>query len=598
MTSKTDGEVNEGQNLKTFNSSDEADIKEKTTFLQLEEKKEDGNVSSKPRAKWDSQIEFIFSCLSFAVGLGNIWRFPYLCYKNGGGAFLIPYFVSLFCMGLPIFLFEMGAGQFSSKGPIRVWSLCPLFEGIGYGMCMLSVYIAIYYNILISWAFFYFFASMKSWVTGTISWSSCDNYWNTIRCRDGDQSSNQTYFSHHDDGIKSPSDEYFHHAMLGVSDGIEDLNSVRLELVGCLLLAWVIVYAALWKGIKSIGKFVYVTALFPYVILLILLVRAATLPGFVDGVIFYITPEWSKIFEIRVWAEACTQIFFSIGVTWGVVITLSSYNQFSNNVYRDAVIVAVGNCVTSVFAGFVIFGIIGFMAWEQNTSVSDVVTSGPGLAFIAYPAAVSKMPLPQLWSVLFFFMLLLLGFGTQISTTETVVTVLLDQFPKLRGENRKWTTLVVCGLLFTFGLSMTTDAGIYIFQLWDFHAATYSAMILGALEIIVVAWIYGADNFIEDLRTMIGFYPPLRLFWKWSWKIVSPLMLLAILLFTMINYSQLQYDGYIYPAWTNVLGWMLSLSSVLLVPVVMVWKILVKRQNVRDLLRPTSEWTGRAIKPQ
>ena len=120
----------------------------------------------------------------------------------------------------------------------------------------------------------------------------------------------------------------------------------------------------------------YVTALFPYLILVILLVRAATLPGYMDGITFYLTPQWERLADIRVWADACTQIFFSLGVTWGVMITLASYNKFNNNVYRDAIMVAIGNCCTSVFAGFVIFGIIGFMAHELGKPVKDVVTEG------------------------------------------------------------------------------------------------------------------------------------------------------------------------------------------------------------------------------
>ena len=153
----------------------------------------------------------------------------------------------------------------------------------------------------------------------------------------------------------------------------------------------------------------------------------------------------------QVWADACIQIFFSLGVTWGGMVTLASYNNFSNNVFRDCVMVACGNCITSVFAGFVIFGIIGFMAHElgvevslklssykvqENTTsclqVADVAAQGAGLAFIAYPEAVSRMPISPLWSILFFLMLLSLGFGTQFSTTETVVTILTDQFPQLR----------------------------------------------------------------------------------------------------------------------------------------------------------------------
>ena len=161
----------------------------------------------------------------------------------------------------------------------------------------------------------------------------------------------------------------------------------------------------------------------------------------------------------QVWADAATQIFYSLGPSFGGLITLASYNKFTNNCHRDAILIAFSNCATSIFAGFVIFSIVGFMANQAGVSVEKVIDGGTGLAFIAYPEAVAKMPISPLWSVLFFLMLLLLGFGTQISTTETVVTILLDQFPTCRGTHRKWVTLGVCGVMFLAGLSMTTDAG-------------------------------------------------------------------------------------------------------------------------------------------
>jgi len=544
------------------------------------------------RGSWDNPIEFLLSCLGFAVGLGNIWRFPYLCYRNGGGAFLIPYIVSLIFMGLPVFLFEMGAGQFSNEGPIAVWKMCPLFQGIGYGMCFLSLYIGTYYNIILSWAFFYIFSSF----TSSLPWASCDNPWNTEACRRFDSKNctelggimtNQQECVFQKDvtidvwknisetarNAKMPSDEFFHNFMLDISNGIHDIGEVRLELAGCLLLAWTLVYCALWKGIKSFGKLVYFTALFPYCILIILLVRAATLPGYMDGISFYLTPKWEKLLEINVWADACIQIFFSLGVTWGGMITLASYNKFKNNVFRDAIMVGCGNCMTSFFAGFVIFGIIGFMAHELGVPVEEVAAQGAGLAFIAYPEAVSRMPISPLWSILFFMMLLSLGFGTQFSTVETVVTVLLDRFPNLRGKNRRWCTLGVCLFMFCCGLSMVTNGGIYILQLVDNHSATYSALILGCLEVSVMAWIYGVDKFLEDLRFMLGFYPYPRLFWKWSWKISSPVIVILILNFTIKDYAGNKYDTYHYPGWANTVGWCITFSSVVCIPIVGLFKI-------------------------
>merc|ERR1712012_1283900 len=419
------------------------------------------------RGSWDNPIEFLLSCLGFAVGLGNIWRFPYLCYRNGGGAFLIPYIVSLIFMGLPVFLFEMGAGQFSNEGPIAVWKMCPLFQGIGYGMCFLSLYIGTYYNIILSWAFFYIFSSF----TSSLPWASCENPWNSEACRRFDSkncTSHGGVMTNEQDCVfqkdvtidvwknitetannaKLPSDEFFHNFMLDISQGIHDLGSIRWELALCLLLAWTIVYCALWKGIKSFGKLVYFTALFPYCILIILLVRAATLPGYMDGISFYLTPKWEKLLEINVWADACIQIFFSLGVTWGGMITLASYNKFKNNVFRDAIMEGMGNCITSFFAGFVIFGIIGFMAHELGVPVEEVAAQGAGLAFIAYPEAVSRMPISPLWSILFFMMLLSLGFGTQFSTVETVITFssvvcipIVGLFKIARAEGSLWARL-------------------------------------------------------------------------------------------------------------------------------------------------------------
>lgn len=341
-------------------------------------------------------------------------------------------------------------------------------------------------------------------------------------------------------------------------------------------------------------QLVYFTALFPYCILVILLVRAATLPGYMDGITFYLTPQWHRLGDISVWADACIQIFFSLGVTWGGMVTLASYNNFSNNVFRDCVMVACGNCITSVFAGFVIFGIIGFMAHELGVEVADVAAQGAGLAFIAYPEAVSRMPISPLWSILFFLMLLSLGFGTQFSTTETVVTILTDQFPQLRGKNRRWCTLGVCLVMFSVGMIMVTNAGMFILQLFDNHAATYSALIIGCAEVTVMAWVYGADKFLEDLRYMLGFYPYPYYFWYWAWKIVAPGIVLSILLFTALDYDGNSYSDYTYPTWANVGGWMITFSSVILIPIVAIKKICQEegtlKQRVTKLIKPTSDW--------
>jgi len=296
----------------------------------------------------------------------------------------------------------------------------------------------------------------------------------------------------------------------------------------------------------------------------------------------------------QVWADACIQIFFSLGVTWGGMITLASYNKFENNVFRDAVIVGMGNCLTSFFAGFVIFGIIGYMAHELGVKVEDVAAQGAGLAFIAYPEAVSRMPISPMWSILFFLMLLSLGFGTQFSTTETVVTIILDEFPHLRGKNRRWLLLGVCAFMYCAGLFMITEGGMYVLQLVDNHSATYSALILGCCEVSVMAWIYGADRFLEDIKYMLGFYPYPRLFWKWAWKIISPVIVVFILVFTWADYDGNSYGEYDFPAWANALGWIITFSSVIFIPIVATIKIYNEEgtftARIQKLTQPTYDW--------
>jgi len=212
----------------------------------------------------------------------------------------------------------------------------------------------------------------------------------------------------------SPSEEFWENNVLRISDGIEDMGGIRWELFGCLAFAWVLVFVCLIKGIKSSGKVVYFTATFPYMVLLALLIRGATLPGAIDGVKFYVIPQWHKLASLKVWGEAAMQIFYSVGAAWGALITMASYNKFNNNCYRDARLIPVINCGTSIFAGFVIFSIIGFMAHETGSTIHNVVRQGPGLVFIVYPEAIAKLPLPQLWAVVFFMMLLSIGLGSQV----------------------------------------------------------------------------------------------------------------------------------------------------------------------------------------
>uniref|UniRef100_A0A8P4FWL8 Transporter n=1 Tax=Dicentrarchus labrax TaxID=13489 RepID=A0A8P4FWL8_DICLA len=536
------------------------------------------------RGNWSNKMDFILSMVGYAVGLGNVWRFPYLAFQNGGGAFLIPYLTMLGIAGIPIFLLEVSLGQFASQGPVSVWKCIPALQGCGIAMLIISVLIAIYYNIIMCWTLYYLFASLK----GSLPWANCRNEWNTVECKDKDMllklinmtvDGNKTYVS--------PSEEY---NVLHISKGIEYPGDIRWPLAGCLLLAWFIVYASLAKGIKSSGKVVYFTATFPYVVLVILLIRGVTLPGAFDGILYFITPKWEKLNDV--WKDAATQIFFSLSAAWGGLITLSSYNKFHNNCYRDTIIVTCTNSATSIFAGFVIFSVIGFMAHELKVPIEKVADEGPGIAFVVYPEALTRLPLSPFWAIIFFLMLLTLGLDTMFATIETIVTSVSDEFPKYLRKHKPLFTLVCCASFFILGFPMITESGMFMLQLVDTFAASYSLVIIAICELVGISYLYGLQRFCEDIEMMIGFQP--NRFWRICWAFVTPTILTGILVLSLYQWKGMTYEDYTYPTWSMVMGWLMVICSVIWIPIMFVIKMYLAPGTISERLKlvcsPQPDW--------
>lgn len=585
--------------------------------------KEDENAE---RGNWSRKMDFFLSCLSYAVGLGNVWRFPYICARNGGGAFLIPFLIMLFITGIPLVFMEMSFGQFASSGVVSIWNVCPLFQGVGWAMFIVSLLIAIYYNMIIAWTLYYFFASFAK----TLPWSFCGP-WSSDGClEDRTEMSNCMHYGglwFNDSCVTnttvgqdrfleiqnisntsvldrhSPSNDYFHTVVLDITKGVEEMGAVRWQLALCLLLAWILVAICLAKGIKTSGKAVYFTAFFPYVVLTILLIRGLTLKGSVDGIVYFLLPQWDQLLNAKVWGDAAVQIFFSLSPCWGGLITLSSYNKFHNNCLLDSILVSIMDCLTSVFAGLVIFAIIGYMAHQLHLGVHEVATEGAGLAFVVYPEVVTKLPVSQLWAVLFFAMLITLGLGTQIATVTTVHTTLLDQFPHLFRKGRRSIMLLggIAVCCYLIGLAFCTKGGMYVLQLFDNYAATYSLLFIGLVECLVLSWVYGTERFFDDIQLMLGKRP--GRIWSISWKFVAPIALAIILVFTCVNFEATKYGKYHFPGWADGIGLLLTLSSILAIPVVALFQVVLEQrrsgggfiQCARKLTKPLPEW-GPALK--
>ncbi|XP_047440136.1 sodium- and chloride-dependent neutral and basic amino acid transporter B(0+) [Mugil cephalus] len=556
------------------------------------------------RGNWNSKKEYMLSMIGYAVGLGNIWRFPYLAYKNGGGAFLIPYFLMLFVAGIPLFFLESALGQFSSQGPVNVWNAVPLMQGVGVAMVMVTVIISIYYNVIIAYSLYYMFASMQS----VLPWSGCFS-WSNSNCSDTHAGhcngtnftmANSTQDNHtcpSSNSMQSPSEQYWDVVVLQRSSGLDETGTIVWHLALCLLLSSIIVSAALIKGIKSSGKVVYFTATFPYVVIVILLIRGVTLEGAGDGIEFYIgsRSNLTKLTEVQVWKDAATQTFYSLSIGWGGVMTLASYNNFHNNVFKDSFAITLTNAGTSVLAGFAIFSILGHMARVYNIPVDEVVKEGFGLAFIAYPDALSKLPISPLWSILFFFMLLTVGLDSQFAGIEVVTTCLLDTFPKFFKSKHAILTLATTSILYLLGLPCITEAGIYWLTLMDQFVANWVLLFLSLVELIGVSYIYGCNRFIKDIEMMLGKkHYTFWLWWRACWFFISPCIIVVILVWSVINFVPPAYGEIQYPTWGLALGWCMIAFILIWIPLVAVYKLTKARGNiwkrVKSVCSPSEEW--------
>lgn len=614
------------------------------------------------RESWGGRFEFLLSCIGYCVGLGNVWRFPYLAYENGGGVFFIPYFLMLFICGIPLFMAELAIGQYSGQGTLTVWKCLPAFKGIGYGMVMVSFLVYIYYNIVIAYSFHYLFSGFQK----VLPWTRCDAWWNSantkaecailnsgelsedqLNCRIANETnglvsfwkSNQTlvddwtsrfsnvtaypdfgsldYDSLFDPTKKTePAEEYWFRRVLRLETDetdagnelytISNLGGVLWDLVGCNALTWVLLFLCMFRGVKSSGKVVYFTATFPYVVLIILVAFGATLDGALDGIRFYLKPDVSKLQDGQVWAAAATQIFYSLSVSFGGLMTMASYNEFQNNILRDTLIVTLGNCFSSVFAGFGVFSFLGHLAYRNCLDVDDVVKAGPGLSFIAYPEAIGLLPVCQLFSALFFIMMVLLGVDSQFAHCDVPIQAFLDEYPNLLPKKfaRAIVVGVACLVGFLIGIPILTNGGYHVFRFFDDYVALYGLLLLALTFTIAVNYIYQfmtvKFRFFGDIEKMIGRMNIVaKVYFSLMWFVGSPVMILFIVINAFIGYKPLAdryFDTYgedaylIYPPWSNGLANTVAFLAFIPIPIYFVYA-LAKWGN--QSFYPTADWGAR-----
>ncbi|XP_060529848.1 sodium- and chloride-dependent GABA transporter 1-like isoform X2 [Cylas formicarius] len=534
------------------------------------------------RGGWGNKLDFLMSCISLSVGLGNVWRFPYLCYKNGGGAFLITYSISMIFCGIPLFFQEVAIGQYLGSGGMTfVGQLCPILKGVGFATMTIVFLLDVYYCIIIAWTLFYIISTFSA--LPKLPWAGCENWWNTEQC----------YSSLHNISEKvnkssSPVEEFFERKVLGMTN--PNPLDIQWGLFVCLLIGWLLVYFVVRKGLHQSGKVIWFSALFPYVILLIMLVRAVTLEGAGDGLLYYVTPRWEVLSTPGPWMDGASQIFFAYSIGCGALPALGSYNKFHHNSYKDAIITCIINTLTSVLAGIVTFSILGHLAHEQHSDVGDVVKSGPGLVFLTYPEVVLKLPGSPFWAATFFIMLVLLGIDSEFCLVESFITGLIDNWSTQLRPRRQMFTALICLVMFLLGIPMVTHGGMYIFQLMDYYSASGMSLLwVCFFQTVAISWVFGVDKLSDCVEQMMGLRP--NCFWRICWKYFAPAVILVIFVGQCLEYQTLRYGEYKYPFWANVLGFGISLSSMLWVPLYAVFYAFCQPssilKNLRNGLVPT-----------
>jgi len=474
------------------------------------------------RERWSNRTLFIFAAIGSAIGLGNVWRFPYLTYEFGGGSFLVAWIIGLIIMGIPWMMMEFGMGRYFQKGAPGVFEgIGKRWEWLGWWPVFMAFLIVSYYTVILAWSLHYAISS------ATVAWGMGEA------------------------GVAGAGD-YFFGTVLNLSEGAGVLGGFQWALVGLLAVTWIILFLLVFRGARHIGKIVFWTVIIPWALLVIILIRGITLPGAVEGLNYYLTPNLATLASPDLWFGAFSQIAFTLSLGMAGMFAYGSFVAKKADITNNAFITSFSNCATSFFAGFAVFSTVGFIMQALSIPVSEVSVSGLGLAFVTFPVAISMMPAANGFiGIVFFLCLFFLGIDSALFLVYGgVISPVMDKF----GLSRIKATAIVCAIAFIVGLLFTTSGGLYWLDIVDKAACFYGLLITGALACIVVGWKFGASKLREHLNETSDI--KVGGWWDWLLKLVVP----AGLLFVVVYGGFMQdipspYGGY--PLWAASMIWVI-----------------------------------------
>ena len=457
------------------------------------------------REEWKSRVGFIMAAVGSAIGLGNIWRFNYMAYSNGGGAFLIPYFISLFTAGIPLLILEFGLGhKMRGSAPLSFKKLGDRWEFIGWWPIMyIMIGVELYYTVIIGYCVNYLVYAFS------LVWGSDPN-------------------------------SFFFKNFLKVSDSPWNLGAPNITVIFGLAVVWFAMWVICSRGVqKGIEKACKIFVPLLIVLISILIIRGLTLPGAFEGIKWYLKPDFAVLKNPKVWMDAYSQTFFSLTIAFGVMITYASYLPKNSDINSSAFITGIINHFFSFFAGFAVFSTLGFMAFQSNQPLDKVVTQGIGMAFVAFPKALNEMPMfSKLFGVIFFLALVIAGLSSAISLIEAFSASVMEKF----GVSKSRVINIICILGFFGSIIFTTKGGLYWIDIVDHFILQYGLVIVGFLECLVIGWFMKTEEFRNHLNQTSYF--PIGIWWDFCIKFLTPIILLTIITYTTIQEFIKPYGGY------------------------------------------------------
>jgi len=515
------------------------------------------------RESWGTRGGFVLAAIGSAVGLGNLWGFPYKLYSYGGGAFLIPYIIALLVVGIPIMILEFSIGHYTQRAaPDAFKRGHRRFEMVGWWGIVLAFVIVTYYPVILAYCFsFLWYSIVGIFNGGELPWAG-----------------------HGIEGVENAK-SFFNDTYLGKIEG-PNLGAIRWNIAWPLFITWAAMYFCIFRGVRLVGKIVWLTVPLPWLMLLILTVRGLTLEGSMQGLAYYLDPVWSELAKPITWRYAFGQVFFSLSLAYGTMITYASFLHRKSDINNNAAIVSIADFATSFVAGLAVFATLGGMAFvtqlgDNPVAVEQVAETGPSLAFVAFPYALAQLPYSAWFSFVFFFALVTLGVDSGFSLTEAILASIVDK----TGWRRSIVLPVMSVVGFLLGLIFVTKGGFnWLGTIDGFVNGTWGIAFMGLLECVVLGWLWRIGTLRHHANSRSDW--KLGKWWEYLIRLVIPVFLGTLFFWQL--FDDIGGEGFLRtPEGDWILPNCVGLGIVALVPVVAIILSLTKdRKNIREPERP------------